>query len=175
MSDIFYFKHLDIEYKHTEIQNFFLNRPIYNTTRFEIIDLSQTLKELPSIANWFTAQRLKPKMVALISVGGNSKQKIHKDVGESILAINFPVENYKNIRTYFYKVNENALPILEHSKDTNVPYSAYAEDSCLPICHYTVETPVLLNIKEPHSVFNHTNLVRYVLSFRFYNDPHHLI
>ena len=169
----FYFKYIEIPYDKCEILNFFNSKPKYTST-FEILKPSEVLPMLPSISEWFDQQNLVPAMVAYIALGGNSKQRIHTDTQLPSLAINIPVHNCETAKTYFYHTDSPETAIF-HTKDTNVPANGYDEIAMKEVCHYTLNRPAIINIKEPHSVDNDNPNTRYCLSFRFFQDPVHLI
>lgn len=173
MSAPFYFKHIDIPYDQTEVSNFFNSRP-KNKESFEMLKAPYVLAMVPSISNWFSSQNLFPEMVAYIAVGGNSNQKIHTDGGKAVLAINFPVYNCDSVKTYFYEVDNSTVINPTNRPDNGYEVTLY-ENIKTVACSYILNKPYLINIKIPHNISNHTDNSRYCLSFRFYQDPVHLI
>jgi len=175
MTDIFYFKYLDIPYNPDEIFNFFKNKD-YHPHRFEMLDVQKVLDILPSIQNWFKSQGLLVTKVAYISTPTKFKQMIHTDVGDNELAINFPVFNCENTRTYFYKPKDGAPQVkVKYTPGTNLPYVSYEPEMVSEVCFFTLNKPVLLNVKKPHSIDNQTDNNRVSISFRFNKEPTHLI
>jgi hypothetical protein len=173
MKKTFYYKQLNIDYNLEEIKNFFLNRTRYSQ-RFELLNTREALNELPSIEAWFIKQNLEAQTVAYIATAPAFKQVIHTDVGTPTLAINFPVANCENVATRFYKADLSHC-VVNNTPETALPYATYPESSVIEVCSYVLRTPVLLNIKEPHSIVNLTTRTRYALSFRFKKDPYHLM
>ena len=173
MTEPFYFKYIEVPYDKCEILNFFNSKPKY-ISRFEVLKPSEVTYMLPSISEWFNEQKIVPAMVAYIALSGNAKQRIHTDTQPPSLAINIPVHNCETAKTYFYQTASTETNLF-HTKDTNVSANGYEGIEMTEVCHYVLNSPVIINIKQPHSVNNDTPDTRYCLSFRFFQDPVHLI
>ena len=174
----FLFKILDIDSQtfdliRKEIAEFYKNTE-HIVGQFSMIDNESTLNVLPTIAKWLEVNKLEVMHIGYISVNPNTIQQAHIDSGESSLALNFPVINCNNVTTEFFKLESKDLTI-RHSKGTNLPYYHFDNTDKDIIGSFTLTQPTLLNIKMPHSVVNNTELERISLSFRFKNDPWHLI
>jgi hypothetical protein len=171
--DNFYFNYIDIAYNVSEIQEFYKNNPIPNGY-FTIQDINVVLEALPSIKKWFQENNCKPNKVAYISTLANVVQPPHKDNSEQMIAVNFPVDNCDEVKTVFYD-DTDVKSVLLHTRSTNIPYHHYLLSGHTPITHYVLSSPVILNVKKIHSVVNTTNKNRISLSFRFEQDPWHLV
>ena len=167
----FCFKQLDISYDHNEILNFYDTNEKHDS--FKIMHPNEVLAKLPSIAKWFTEQKLVPSYVAYIAIKKHFCQVIHIDSGNQQLAINFPVYNCDTIETRFYTVDESSTKTFI-SATSKLPATEYTA-STSTICSYILNKPTLLNLKMPHNVDNNTDITRYALSFRFKEDPIHLM
>jgi hypothetical protein len=93
-------------------------------------------------------------------------------VFEPTIAINIPMINCNESETIFYeKIND--------SKD--VFYSEFykcggiAHDAVKEVFRFKLDKPAILRINVPHAVYNPTNDLRIVATFRFYGDLEHLI
>jgi hypothetical protein len=156
-----------------EIDQFYIDNPIPDSY-FKIIDCRRVLEALPSFKKWCSANKINPIKVAYISTAPNTRQSPHKDDGDEILAINFPVINNNGVVTEQW--DEDGLSSIKlMTKGTYIPYYRYLVSGVEPQSKYILDKPVVLNIKKVHSVVNNTDKPRVSLSFRFYNDPWHLI
>jgi hypothetical protein len=173
IQDNFYFNYIDIPYDLNEVQTFYKNNPIPNGY-FTIQDINVVLAALPSIKKWFEDNNCKPNKVAYISTLANVVQPPHKDNSDQVLAVNFPVDNCDEVKTVFYD-DTNVKSVLLHTHATNIPYHHYLLGGREPTTHYILSKPVILNVKKIHSVVNTTNKNRISLSFRFEQDPWHLV
>ena len=171
--DNFYFNYIDISYDLNEVQAFYTNNPIPHGY-FTIQDINIVLEALPSINKWFKDNNCKPNRVAYISTSANIVQPPHKDNTDQILAVNFPVYNCEEVKTVFYD-DTNVRSILTYTQAHNIPYYYYELDGRVPIVEYILSKPVILNVKKIHSVVNNSNKDRVSLSFRFEEEPWHLI
>lgn len=156
-----------------EIDQFYIDNPIPDSY-FKIIDCRKVLEALPSFKKWCTANKINPIKVAYISTPPNTRQSPHKDDGDEILAINFPVINNNEVVTELW--DEDGLSSIKlMTKGTYIPYYRYLVSGIKPQASYILDKPTILNIKKVHSVVNNTDKPRVSLSFRFYNDPWHLV
>jgi hypothetical protein len=156
-----------------EIDQFYIDNPIPDSY-FKIINCYKVMEALPSFKKWCIDNKLTPIKVAYISTPANTRQSPHKDDGEEILAVNFPVVNNDEVVTEQW--DESGLASIKlMTKGTYIPYYRYLVSGVTPNASYILDKPVILNIKKVHSVVNNTDKPRVSLSFRFYNDPWHLI
>ena len=177
--NVFLYRHLDIPYDQNEIAAFLKKRPdIPNLFRI-IDDHNKVLaEELPFIKRWIDENNLRLKTFAYISIGPMIRQYIHKDPGLPELALNIPVFNCENIYTVFYEVGDRE-ETLNYTSVTKLPFYSYEgfspTDPNRILGQYSLIKPTILNVKQAHSVVNTTNQSRICLSFRFEEDPWHLV
>jgi hypothetical protein len=171
--DNFYFNYIDIPYDLNEVQAYYNSTPV-TSGNFTLQDINKVLDALPSIKQWFKDNNCKPNKVAYISTDGYFVQPPHKDNSDQILAVNFPVSNCETVKTVFYD-DTNVTAILKYTRAYNIPYYHYEIDKKAPIAEYILSKPVILNVKKIHSVVNNSNKDRVSLSFRFEEEPWHLI
>jgi hypothetical protein len=170
--DNFYFNYIDIPYDLNEVQVYYNSKPL-DSGNFTLQDINVVLDALPSIKQWFNDNNCKPNKVAYISTSANFTQPPHKDNSDQILAVNFPVYNCEEVKTLFYD-DTNVRTILTYTK-TNIPFYYYELNGRSAIAEYVLSKPVILNVKKIHSVVNKSNKDRVSLSFRFEEEPWHLI
>lgn len=171
--DNFYFNYIDIPYDLDEVQAYYNSKPL-NSGHFTLQDINKVLNVLPSIKKWFEENNCKPNNVAYISTAPYFAQPPHKDNADQILAVNFPVYNCEEVKTVFYD-DTNVKTTLRYTQAHNIPYYHYEIDRRAPIAEYILSKPVILNVKKIHSVVNNSNKDRISLSFRFEEEPWHLI
>jgi hypothetical protein len=171
-AESFYYTYLDISNYDDikkEIDQFYIDNPVPDSY-FKIINCYKVLEALPSFKNWCIANKINPIKVAYISTPPNTKQSPHKDDGEELLAINFPVANTENVETKMWdESNLSSIRLL--TKGTSIPYYRYLVNDIAPQASYVLDKPVMLNVKKIHSVINNTDKPRVSLSFRFYFEP----
>ena len=156
-----------------EIQQFHQERPVPDSY-FKIINCHEVLQALPTFKKWCSANQINPIKVAYISTAPDSRQSPHMDDGSEILAVNFPVANTEGVETEMWD-EEGLKSVRLFTKGTNIPYYRYLVSGVPVKAKYVLDRPVILNIKKVHSVVNNTDKPRVSLSFRFYNDPWHLV
>ncbi len=177
-AESFYYNYLDISAEtyakiSDEIAEFYKNRPV-DESYFKIVNCHEVLEALPTFKKWCTANKINPIKVAYISTPANTRQSPHMDDGPELFAINFPVINAEEIETEMW--DEDGLASVRLiTKGTQIPYYRYLVKDVPVKARYILDRPVILNIKKVHSVVNNTDKPRVSLSFRFYNDPWHLI
>ena len=177
--DNFYFKHLDIPYTDSEIDEFkkAYYAPITEFRKVNDIDHIRIL--LPSIFKWFDEHKLEVHQAFIISYLPRLQQRKHVDFIQSgsKLAINILVTpGAKNSITRFFELKDPSIvPELKYTENTNLPYSEYDDNNLNPITFYNMKKPVMLNTSKIHSVMNITDSHRSVISFRFKENPWHLI
>lgn len=166
-----------MSYDQKEVDLFLKNRPDIPNL-FRVIDDHKVLEELPSIKRWIDENNLRLKTFAYISIGPMIRQSIHKDRGTPELALNIPVFNCENIYTVFYEVGDRE-ETLNYTPVTKLPFYSYEgfspTDPNRILGQYSLIKPTILNVKQAHSVVNTTNQSRLCLSFRFEEDPWHLV
>lgn len=142
--------------------------------QFRLLDTESALAMLPTAAKWFEENNLQVKLIAYISLAPKTMQSAHTDSGKFELALNFPVINCNWVSTEFFKFEQQDLETL-YTKGTNLPYHHFNIENKSVIGSFRLKQPTLLNIKMPHRVVNRTKMERISLSFRFAEDPWHLV
>lgn len=136
-------------------------------------DIPELLLNLPTINMWFKEQGLTVQTCAHLVQRANSQQAIHIDTGNQNIALNFPIEVIPDAYTVFYKLK--GIIVEKFTPVTNVKYAEYIDNDLEELGRYVLRQPTFINIKLPHSIINKSNLDRYCFSFRFKEDPWHLI
>jgi hypothetical protein len=169
--DNFYFKYLNIPYDHSEIINLIDKYPLLHTNRFQQMDVEEMKEFVPSIFKWFESMNIVPADSFLINHGPGFKQTIHVDKCYQSLGINFPVN--LDAKLSITRVYEPRGNIVSDIVDRSIKYPFLKYDFWQVILKetYMSTSPVLLNIKKPHSAWNNTEHTRGVLTFRFKEDP----
>lgn len=172
MIETFTHSYLNILNITQELDNYFKNnqRP---DVPFKVLNLKDTLSQLPNIKNWLYANDAFPARVIFTTIPPNSSTAIHTDTDLVDLAINFPLYNCKVAKTFFYKCDPKYYELA--TSLSGLPYYKMPSEHSSELCHYVLTQPVMLNLKVPHAVINNTNDYRHCLSFRFIKDPIHLI
>jgi hypothetical protein len=168
MSSDFIYRYLEIP-NYTQVSKEILefDKKLNNTRGFVVIDKDLGPDNLPTLYQWFGEINLTVKTLCSIYLKPSFRQKGHIDIGPWSLAINIPATGCEFSKTRFYK---NKGQIVTKYTPTKLPYSEYVDDSPEEIGSYTLDKPVLVNVKMPHSVFNGIQ-PRTCLSFRFEQDP----
>jgi hypothetical protein len=143
-------------------------------------DINETMQKLPKLNKFFNSTGIELLRIAIIVTHPNSTQDPHIDQGPERLAINFPLagtgetftQMFKNkgILKYVTSIDENKTAIKEQRR-----YLQYFDEDLEELGRYVLNRPVILNVKMPHSVVNLSNDERIGISFRFKQDPWHLI
>jgi hypothetical protein len=141
---------------------------------FNHLSLQDMMKNCPLTNEWFTSVNLKPRVCALIiqPVGANIKGT-HTDTQSNALALNFGIKNTKNTHTSFYKVVSGN--IIQKTLPNGITWDNYEQAQLEEIARVDLQKPTIINTKIPHAVHNSTDEPRVSISFRFVEDPYHLI
>ena len=91
------------------------------------------------------------------------------------LSLNVGIKNYLETPVVFYKYLSGPKHYIPLPDPTEGSYIFYSESKLEEIDRYVLDKPVLMNNTVPHSISNDTNEPRISISFRFLNDPWHLI
>ena len=172
----FIFKYIDVDdldqvmqeikqfhaFKRFPVPNFFSMKP------------EEVMPHLPTLEKWFNKHNMETNLIAHIGQPPNSIQAVHIDSGPLSIALNFPIDIVSECSTLFF---ENKGEIVEnYTPVTNIKYLTYVDPDPVVIGEYVLTHPTLLNIKLPHSIRNKSATeTRYCFSFRFKQDPWHLI
>jgi hypothetical protein len=175
----------DFLYKHIEVENLdditkeltdWHDKNVGDKTQFKIISTKEILRSLPKLNQWFISNNLKPTDTVYLNINPLTNQAIHLDRHDkrsNNLALNFPIKNCGHTFTRFYKDTGKYTTWI--NPETNASYLLLDEENPELLGEYYLTKPTLLNILVPHQVFNPTLHPRVCLSFRFKDDPWHLV
>ena len=184
------FKYLNIpniDIINKELFEFASTRANNKITGFHVLSIPEFNLGCPVLSEWFANEKLNFSSCNLIlTPPGHNEKNSHVDrhvdtlfdtssqlLSTGILGINFGVFNIQDTFTAFYDYIDGE--ILELTTNDKIPYRFYGKANLQEIDRYTLTRPVILNTSIPHSVHNPTNEIRIALSFRFANDPWHLL
>jgi hypothetical protein len=171
--DTFYFKHVDVPCIEKEIEDF---KKVYYTadvTEFKKLDSVNHVRILmPSVFTWFNEHKIEIDRIFVISHLPGELQGKHMDYDHCKLAINLLLtpESKKGITKFFELKDPSIIPEISFTNN-NLPYVKYKDTDLIPVTHYNMESPILLNTSKIHSVMNITRYHRSVVSFRFKEAP----
>jgi hypothetical protein len=176
--DDFLYKHIDVENidEITEELLAWHEDNATNKSQFKLISTREVLRSLPKLADWFNKNNITPTDTLYLNTNPLTVQGIHLDTPDkrsNNLALNFPIKHCNNTFTRFYKDTGKYVDWV--NKETNASYRLLDEEEPELIGEYHLTKPTLLNILVPHQVFNPNRQHRVCLSFRFRNDPWHLV
>jgi hypothetical protein len=174
----FYFQYLNIPFDQADISALLKKYPLIES-RFDAMNIQELEQLMPSIFAWFKEQNLEATQSFLINHQVNFKQDIHADYtepGGPKLAINFPLnQKAAESLTRLYDAVCNEKSHVTRRSENLVSFSKFNPDQVIKITEYKSTSPVILNITKPHSAWNNTEEIRGILTFRFKDDPIHLI
>ena len=153
---------------------------------------------MPTLMEWFESQGMAITECVYIIVRPRVTTNVHADLfAANRLALNFPVVGCETVRTHFYeelteviKNRDRALrrmmfeginlgPVdrmrAERDPKKQNPHPEYKPDEVRSIDSTIVSVPTLLNVSILHAVVNKTNHPRIVFSYRFKEEPWHLV
>lgn len=173
----FCYKEITIDSYSTVIEQL-LETINYNSFRenFTYIDVASILDKNYLLNKWMTDNNCKVNKAAIIvSTIRSSYANPHIDSQENCLALNFPLFNCNDSYTVFYDPNDIDL-IIDDIKPNGVIYKKITFNTQpKEISRYKLDRPIILNTKVPHKIFHNSQTPRYAISFRFKEDPWHLI
>lgn len=139
-------------------------------------DLDQYRTRLPLLWSWFASQGLEPARIGLFEVWPSQPVKYHWDWCPQTLSMNFPVLNC-NDQTYtgYYLANGDPLTLKVNRQIPEGTYNYYARENLTEVDRYTLDKPLIMNVKHIHGVHNLTKQLRTSMTVRFSVDPWHLV
>ena len=117
--------------------------------------------------------------ISVVVVPGKQILPIHHDWGTLTHSLNIPILNCVNTWTIWYKIDEGeetvrpgSYTIYDEDKGEDVTYTfyEYCDTKCTEVERLELVTPHLLNVRQPHSVWNPTIATRLVLAVRLMPD-----
>ena len=147
---------------------------------FVHLDFNYVSKFLPALIQYFVDMDLgEIERIAYVSTPPNSVNTVHMDQGPEVLALNFPLTDCSHSHTIFLKNNGKLKPFFVNETIDAVAgkrkFMKFVTDDPIEIGRYTLNGPVILNVKMPHGVINEGPTLRAGISFRFKKDPWHLV
>jgi hypothetical protein len=104
------------------------------------------------------------------------------------VAFNWPISNYIEPETVYYQLNEGCKPVeymiyeqqvkRGETPRKNLPeihFHTYRMEDVTETHRFTLNTPTLIRVDVPHNVINKTKTFRLSASFRFAENPWHLL
>jgi len=109
--------------------------------------------------------------IAFIVLQPNYTTSIHIDAGAANYSFNIPIKNCKNSYVSFY---QNIGEIQKHSINDKKYFYRCNPAYCNFVDKIEMNTPYIINVKQPHSVSNKNNNSRIALLIRLTSDfnPH---
>jgi len=154
-------------------------------------------KELPDVVDAFKILGLTPRQMILFDNAPNSLEDndhktsnavfVHIDARDDECpetdfdptnAINIPLKNCEESETLYFEFN---LPRGRHPEDVYVYYPEFYQCGGMDlnivkeIDRFTLDKPAIIRVNIPHGVYNPTDYIREVATFRFYEDTDHLL
>jgi hypothetical protein len=117
--------------------------------------------------------------ISVVVVPGKKILPIHHDWGTLTHSFNIPIINCANTWTIWYRIDEDQKDLQPgqyqlYNEDTGTTveytYYEYNDARCTEIERLEVTTPHLLNVRQPHSVWNPTTGTRLMLAIRLAPD-----
>jgi hypothetical protein len=128
---------------------------------------------LPALWTWFDQTGLEPARVGVLDKIAGQTVGYHFDLGPYELALQLPMKNC-NDQTYTGFYISNGPPTIKSSPLVSQP-NCYDPLKLTEIARYTLDKPLIFNVKKIHGVHNLTAETRTCLSIRFRKDPWKLI
>ena len=159
---------------HYELESFALDHSAHCHGVFNHVDIHLLESHCPLITQWFSTHNLTPKICALIQFPPGSDQGgAHTDSTQDRLALNFGIKNLLHTWTAFY-ILKSGEPV-QKTHPLGRPWDHYAGADLEEIGRVNLVKPTLINVAVPHAVHNPTDDTRISVSFRFDQNPWHLI
>lgn len=122
----------------------------------ELLTLNKTLKGLGLIEHIYG--------IALNVTTPRSKIPIHIDTGRFKWSLNIPIHCFKDSYIALYKTNEKPTKFY---LPNNVTYLGFkSENTMVPYKKISSESPMFLNVKEPHNIVNSGDKIRVMMLIR---------
>ena len=177
MTNDFVYKIIDIpdlETVHAEVTSYALSQIPNYTEAFNLVNLPEMMSACPATLKWMASVGLRPRVCALIiQPPGADIRGTHTDTQVNDLALNFSIKNTENTYTGFYKVVSGE--VIRKTLPNGVEWDNFEKAELEEIARIDLSKPTIINTKIPHAVHNPTPNPRISVSFRFVQDPYHLV
>lgn len=171
----FYFRDIEISNLEKILEEFkkSLDFNLY-TEPFTYVDVG-LFDSCENFLFWCNENKLSINKIAVVVSDHKSNNALpHIDSQENLLALNFPIENCQDTYTELYKIPEKYIEVVRE-KHGVLSKSIISKNFGHCVARYQLSNAVLINTHQPHKIIcNHENR-RICLSFRFIEDPWHLI
>jgi hypothetical protein len=114
-------------------------------------------------------------LMSYVYVDGLIEIPIHTDSTDTVLKkrirLNWPIINGESAETIFYEKNDESISSRIHEYKSGVSGRVYDPSDCYEVDRYILDTPTLMNVRQPHAVeiLNH-KLPRILLTMRLSNE-----
>lgn len=114
-------------------------------------------------------------LMSYVYVDGTMEIPIHTDSTDNTLKkrirLNWPIINGENAETIFYEKNNENISSRIHEYKSGVSGRVYNPSECYEVDRYILDTPTLMNVRQPHAVeILNQNLPRILLTMRLSNE-----
>ena len=141
---------------------------------FNHLDPALVLDHCPGIAAWFRSQCLEPRAsVLILQPPGADHKGVHTDTTQDLLALNFGIANLLDTWCAFYTL-KRGKPV-SRALPPGPAWQHYEHADLEEIGRIDLVKPTLINVCIPHAVHNPTQDTRISVSFRFTQNPWHLL
>lgn len=149
--------------------------PLYKEA-FSYLPNIEIFSSCRTFNQWITSNNIQLlKAAVIVSDTSAGEYPPHVDSQINSLALNFPIENCLETETQFFKLTDDDQ-ILELAKPNGTRYKKIIFSSTPKLVDsYVLDSPTILNTHIPHKLVNTSRSSRIALSFRFVNDPWHLV
>jgi hypothetical protein len=160
---------------HAQLSEFALDQNPKFRQQFNHLDLDLLRVNCPLIIEWFHTHNLTPEICALIQFPpGSDHRGTHTDTTPNYLALNFGIKNLHSTYTAFYRMAAGAKATIK-TLPNGRPYNCYSSAQLQEIGRIDLVKPTWINTHVPHAVHNLTLDTRISLSFRFKQNPWHMV
>jgi len=134
------------------------------------INFNEFINHVPELLTCFKEINLTPWRVAITSASTNIS--IHRDTSGAPLRINIPVFNCQGSQTKFWSTSvEPKIMLLKNG----VSYHHLDETDCELMATLELDSPTILRVKEPHSVYIGEKVPRLALTLEVKEDIEYLL
>jgi hypothetical protein len=134
------------------------------------VNFNEFINHVPELLTFFKEVNLTPRRVAITAA--ITDIGIHRDDTSVPVRINIPVLNCQGSQTKFWSTSvEPKLMFLTNG----VPYRYLDETDCELMATLELDSPTVLRVKEPHSVYVGEKVPRISLTLEFEEDIEYLL
>lgn len=139
---------------------------------FHHVPAKQVLAHCTLFYSWCLSKRILPSIVAIMRLRSQPVPSPHIDYTDRNLALNFGLAIPEGSYTAIYSADDSGYRETLPSGGDRITVPL---EHCREVARFDLSEPTIFNVQRPHAVATPPGTERLSITFRFYQDPWHLV